>query len=192
MKLPLVKSLAMSGALCLLSGCIVLSVYPFYNGKDLTSDPGLAGRWLKAGKTNEFWQFTAAGEKAYLLTTTDETSTNCFEAHLFQLEQYQFLDLLTTNREMFQLPLHLVSKFNRNETNLALSFLDYGWLANLLETNRAAVRHLTVPQEPGNTNGGNMVYLTSTTRELQKFLLKYGADTNAFSADSLVQLQRAP
>ena len=190
MKFPLLRSLAMSGALCLVSGCIVLSVYPFYTARDLVSDPGLAGRWVKVGKTNETWQFTAAGEKSFLLTTTDENSTNGFEAHIFQLDQYQFLDLLTTNRETFLLPLHLISKFNRNDTNLTLPFMDYGWLARLLETNGAAVRHITVPQEPGNTNGGNMVYLTSTTPELQKFLLKYAADTNAFGTDSLVQLQR--
>jgi hypothetical protein len=190
MKFPRFKFAAFSAMLFTLTGCIVLSVYPFYTSQNLVSDPGLAGRWMKVGKTNEIWQFMATGEKSFRLTTTDESSTNCFEARVFQLEQNQFLDLLTTNREMFQLPLHLLSKFRRDGTNLALPFMDYGWLTGFLETNRGALRHIIVPQESGNTNGGNMVYLTSTTRELQKFIIKRAADTNVFGADSLVQLQR--
>jgi len=188
MKLPVLVALAFAAVL--FTGCIVLSVYPFYTDRDLVSDPGLAGRWIKASNTNEIWQFTQTGKKSFMLTTTDATSTNCFEAYVFQLEQYQFIDLLTTNRETFQLPLHMVAKFERKGSTLALPFMDYGWLAGLLETNRAALSHIVVPNEAGNTNGGNMVYLTGPTRELQKFLIKNVANTNAFGADSLVQLQR--
>ncbi len=147
----------------MLAGCIVLSVYPFYNAKDLTFDPGLTGRWAKDGTTNEFWQFTASGEKSYALTTTDDTSTNCFTAHLFQLKEYQFLDLLTTNRSEFELPLHLISQVSRNDTNLSLHFLDYGWLAGLLETNPTVLRHIVVPEKPDDTNSDKMMYLTAGT-----------------------------
>jgi hypothetical protein len=189
MKNKILKIAAAGTVLALLAGCIVLSVYPFYMPKDLIFDPGLAGRWAKDGATNEFWQFSRAGEKSYLLSTMDATDTNCFEAHLFQLKQYQFLDLLTTNRDEFEMPLHLISKVAHNDAGLSLHFMDYGWLANLLETNPAAIRHIIVPEKPCETNSGNMVYLTATTRDLQQFLLQHAADANAFDSNSAVELK---
>ena len=80
MKTRILKLVVSGAALSMLAGCIVLSVYPFYNTKDLIFDPNLAGRWAKADTTNEFWQFTASGEKSYTLTTVDASSTNCFDA----------------------------------------------------------------------------------------------------------------
>jgi len=192
MKTRILKFAAAGGVLSMLAGCIVMSVYPFYNIKDLIIDPNLTGHWAKADATNEFWQFTASDDKSYTLTTVDASSTNCFDAHLFQLKQYEFLDLLTTNREEFLMPMHLISKVAINDTNLSLQFLDYGWLANLLETNPAVLRHIVVPNRPDDTNSGNMVYLTATTADLQKFLLKHAGDTNAFTSDSTVELKRVP
>jgi hypothetical protein len=192
MKTQILKYALACAMISMITGCIVLSVYPFYTAKDLIFDPGLAGRWVKDGSTNEFWRFTAAGEKSWLLTTADERSTNCFEAHLFRLKQHQFLDLLTTNRDEFGLPAHLITEVARTDSNLSLRFLDYGWLAGLLKTNPATLRHIVVPEKPGDTNSGQMVYLTADTKELQKFLLKHAADTNAFNPNSSVELKRVP
>ena len=189
MKTNLLKFIAASSVLALLGGCIVLSVYPFYTTKDLIFDPGLAGRWVKTTSTNEFWQFSDAGGKFYMLATTDDQSTNCLEAHLFQLKHYQFLDFLTTNRDPYQMPMHLISKVTRNDNQLSLKFLDFGWLSGLLETNPAVLRHIVVPDKPGDTNN-NMVYLTADTKDLQKFLLKHAEDTNAFNSSSAVELKR--
>jgi hypothetical protein len=190
MKTKILKFMAAGAALSMLAGCITLSVYPFYTAKDLIFDPGVTGQWVKAGTTNEFWQFSGLDGKFYMLSTTDATSTNCLEAHLFQLKQYQFLDLLTTNRDEFELPMHLIAQVKRSDTNLSLHFLDYGWLAGLIETNPAVLRHIVVPEKSEDTNSGNMLYLTADTEDLQRFLLKHAADTNAFSSDSDVELQR--
>jgi hypothetical protein len=124
------------------------------------------------------------------MTTADSSDTNCFVAHLFQLKEYQFLDLLTTNRGDYQLPLHMICQVMRNDTNLSLQSLDFGWLARLLETNPAVLRHIVVPDKPDDTNGNKMVYLTADTKDLQEFLLKHVGDTNAFSSDSTDKLQR--
>lgn len=186
----ILKLLAAGTALAMVAGCITLSVYPFYNQKDLTFDSGMVGRWFKTSQTNELWQFTDVDGKYYRLTTTSDQDTNILDAHLFQLQQYKFLDLLTTNREMFQLPLHSISKVTRNDDTVTLQFLDYDWLVNLLQTNTAAIGHLVVPQGSDSGNDGNMVYLTADTRELQKFLLKHAEDTNAFNSGSAVELKR--
>lgn len=184
------KLMLAAAILSLVGGCIVLSVYPFYTPKDLVFDAGLTGRWNNASKTNEFWQLTDVGGKFYMLTTADEHDTNCFEAHLFQLKEYRFLDLLTTNRDEFEMPLHLISRVTHDGTNLVLQFMDYGWLTSFLETNPAALRHIIVPEKADDTNNGNMLFLTADTRELQKFLLKHAEDTNAFDANSSVNLKR--
>lgn len=184
-------ALIAAAALSLLAGCVTLSVYPFYTPKDLIFDPALTGRWGDTSSTNKFWQFADADGKFYMLTSTDDQSTNVFEAHLFQLKQYQFFDLLTTNRDAlskFEMPVHLVSKVVHTDTNLSLQFLDYGWLASLLETNPAVLRHIVVPDQPGDTND-NMFFLTAETKDLQKFLLKHANDTNAFNPSSAVELK---
>jgi hypothetical protein len=192
MKTKLLKLAAAVALPLMLAGCIVLSVYPFYTPKDLIFDGALAGRWADASKTNQFWQFTGMDGKFYLLATTDDTSTNCFEAHLFRLKHYQFLDLLTTNRNDFQMPMHLIAKAVHTDTNLTFEFMDFGWLASLLETNPAVLRHIVVPNDAGKTNDNNMVYLTADTRDLQKFLLKHAEDTNAFNPGSAIELRASP
>ena len=191
MKKKNLKLVAAGAALSILAGCIVQSVYPFYTAKDLVFDPALTGHWQNAKDAGKFWQFDAVGGKYYLLTTTEEQDTNGFEAHLFQLNHYQFLDLLYTNRSMFQMPLHLISKVTRTDTNVSLQFLDYGWLTSVLETNPAVLRHIIVPENANDTNTGNMLFLTADTKDLQKFLLKHVEDTNAFSSGSTVELIRA-
>jgi hypothetical protein len=188
MKSKLLKLTAAGAALSLLAGCIVLSVYPFYTPKDLIFDPGLTGRWVKVGHTNEFWEFAATGGSFYLLTATDDQSTNGIDAHLFQLKQHQFLDYLVTNRDPYELPLHLISQVSRQDTNLSLHFLNYDWLVGLLQTNPAVLRHIVVPDRTDTNN--RMLYLTADTKDLQRFLLKHVNDTNAFNSDSAVELKR--
>lgn len=192
MKTKILKLLAAAAALSLLGGCVVLSVYPFYTPRDLIFDPGLTGRWVETSSTNTFWQFEGVDEKFYLLDTTDDESTNVFEANLFQLKKYRFLDLLTTNRDeftRFEIPVHLICKVENDGTNLSMHFLDYGWLAGLLTNNPTPLRHIVIPEQPGTTTNGNMLYLTAETKDLQNFLLKYAEDTNAFSSDSHVELK---
>jgi len=190
MKTKVLKALSSVAALLFLGGCIVSSVYPFYNDKDLTFDPGLTGHWVKADATNEFWDF-AATNGAYSLLVEDASSTNGFSAHLFKLKNYRFLDLLTTNRGDFMMPVHLITKVSTDNTNWSLHFLDYGWLATYLETNRVELRNVLVPNRTDDTNGGQMLYLTAGTRDLQVFLLKHADDTNAFGSGSDVELKRA-
>lgn len=190
-KSALLKIVPIAAVLCLLAGCITLSVYPFYTPRDLIFDPNLTGHWVKVDAANESWQFDDVDGKFYLLTAIDDKSTNGLEAHLFRLKNYQFLDLLTTNRADYQMPVHLITRVVRHDSNLTLQFLDYGWLCNFIETNPAALRHVIVPQTSSDTNNGNMLYLTAETKDLQKFLLKHVEDTNVFGSGSEIDLKRA-
>ena len=79
------------------------------------------------------------------------------------------------------MPLHLIVKCNRTESNLAVTFMDYSWLAKWLEARPDALRHVVVYEKPDDTNSSKMVYLTADTKDLQKFLLQHVDDTNAFN-----------
>jgi hypothetical protein len=173
-----------------LAGCVVTSVYPYYTAKEVTFDDGLTGRWTKPGETNVYWTFDRDADRAYFVTAVDEHETNCFNGYLFQLKGQPFLDLCTTNRDDWrQLPLHLVVKVERTSDQLHLAVLNSGWLGKLLEAHPKTLRHMVVPEKPLGTNGSKEFYLTAETPDLQKFLLKYRNDTNAF--DALNELKRA-
>lgn len=166
----------------LLAGCVVTSVYPFYTAKDVQFDPALVGTWAEAGSTNaanDHWRFDRLNQQAYWLTTVENNETNRYEMHRFRLKQHVFLDLCTTNRVDEQLPLHYLVKLENPGAKLQVKVLNFEWLAKLLEKNPKALRHILVPNEPGNTNNNHLV-LTADTAELQKFILKHINDTNTF------------
>src|SRR2546427_6041438 len=65
----------------LLTGCVVTSVYPFFNAKDVAFEPALIGAWADAGSTNaanEHWQFEKAPGQAFKL---DRKSTRLNSSH---------------------------------------------------------------------------------------------------------------
>ena len=166
----------------LLAGCVVTSVYPFYTAKDVQFDPALVGSWAEAGSTNaanDHWQFDRLHQQAYWLTTVENSETNRYETHRFRLKHHVFLDLCRTNRVEDHLPLHYLLKIENTGAKLQVNVLNFEWLAKLLEKKPKALRHVLVPNEPGNTNNNQLV-LTADTRELQQFILKHLNDTNTF------------
>jgi hypothetical protein len=178
----MIKTLTALALMALLAGCVVTSVYPFYTAKDELFDPALVGAWAEPDSTNaanDHWRFDQINQQAYWLTTVEDNKTNRYETHRFRLKQHVFLDLCKTNRGEDHLPLHYLVKIENTVAGLQVKVLNFEWLAKLLEKNPKALRHLLVPNEPGNTNNNQLV-LTADTSELQKFILKHINDTNAF------------
>lgn len=166
----------------LLAGCVVTSVYPFYTDKHVVFDPALVGTWVEPGSTNaasDHWRFERLNQQAYWLTIGEINKTNRYETHRFRIKQHVFLDLRTANRVDEQLPLHYLIKIETTGAKLQIKPLNFEWLAKLLEKHPQALRHILVPNEPGNTNNNQLV-LTAETPELQKFILKHINDTNTF------------
>ncbi len=63
---------------------------------------------------------------------------------------------------------------------LDLTLLDYGWLKKLVDSDPNTIRHVIVPKPVGESGDGDLV-LAASTAELQAFLRKHAANTNAFS-----------
>lgn len=165
-----------------LAGCVVTSVYPYYTSKDVVFDAALVGTWSELTETNtaeKNWRFEAGLEQSYKLTVREGDEKTVFTAHLFKLKGQQFLDALPVKKADDYIPPHYLLKVERIQPQLETRLMNYDWLKELVKQNPRAIRHLWLGVEPGKPGSGKLV-LTADTAELQKFLLKYGADTNAF------------
>ena len=173
-------------AIMLLTSCVVTSLYPFYTSKDLVFDQSLLGEWVDAATTNQpadFFRVERQGEKGYVMTAFTASETNTSEANLFRLKQHLFLDVFPTNRSLDYVPVHQLTKLTRLEPEIEGVNLNYDWLAKLLEKRPGAIRHLVLPDKPGDDQGGRVV-LTAGTAELQRFILKHVNNTNAWNEPS--------
>ncbi len=173
---------ALFAVMCFLVSCVVTSIYPYYTDKDLVSDPALVGEWVEAGATNqppEYVQIESLGEKSYWATIFGEHETNSMEVHLFRLKEQLFLDSFPTNRSLDFVPVHQVSKVTQIGPVLETANLNYDWLAKLVEHHPKAIRHMVLREKAGDEQGGRII-LTADTKELQRFILKYVNNTNAW------------
>jgi hypothetical protein len=180
----------LSAVMLFLAGCIVTSIYPYYTDKDLVLDPAVLGKWVEKGKTNEtseYVKFEPMGTNGYWATVFGTDETNSFEVHLFRLKTQMFVDSFPTNRSLDFVPVHQVSKVTQIRPVLETANLNYDWLATLLKKHPKAIRHMVLREKSGDESGGRII-LTADTQELQRFILKYINNTNAWKEPT--QLKR--
>ena len=175
---------AIAGVAVLLVACIP-SVYPFYTDKDVVYDQHLTGEWLDNENTNnvEVWTFERSTNNAYKLTVVGSEKTGEFTAHLFKLNQEQFLDLIPSKcdyapsqHDLVQFsmfPGHVVARVAQLEPHLKLAFFDFDWLQKYLEKNPEAVGHHVEEER---------IVLTADTPALQAFVLKHMGTNELFKA----------
>lgn len=163
-------------ALVLLTGCVTLSVYPYYTAKDLTFDPALLGTWVDPENTNadrQTWTFDKINERAYHLTVTENDEKTEFDVRLFKLKGHTFLDCFPRNHDDFSTPCHLLLRVDRIQPVLETRLLSYEWVDDLLEEHPKAIRHSVIPKAGAKGDDSKGFVLTADTAELQKFILKH-------------------
>lgn len=172
-------------ALVLAAGCVVTSVYPYYQEKDLVFEPGLVGKWVDAATNtpDSYVIIKPNGGRGYWATVYASKETNRCEVHLFRLHSQLFLDTFPTNRPLDYVPVHQISKVLQIHPTLKTADLNYDWLARLFDQKPKAIRHIVL-QKPGETGGKGRIVLTADTPELQRFIMKYRDDTNAWNGIS--------
>ena len=185
-KLHLVLALAVAGLF--LAGCVVTSVYPFFTAKDIVYEPALLGRWAfvdpdrKPEEPKSYVRFENLGKLNYSMTTTTDGETNLFNANLFVIKGRRFLDhqfsISNNPVGLGYLREHFICSVAIQTNTLRLAWLREDWLEELLKNNANAIRHTVVYDSADDTNG--RIVLTAETSELQKFILKYSGDTNAW------------
>jgi len=171
----------------LCSGCLSLSIHPLYTDEDVFFEPGLVGTWSE-DEDGGTWAFEPleAKKNVYRLIITDDGKSSNFVAHLLRLEDQTFLDLFPEELEhgngWYQfhfLPMHTFFRLSLKGDELELAFLDPEWLKDRSEAGELKLSH---------EFRDDLVILTASTKELQKFVLAHTEE--AFDDDVEVMRRR--
>jgi hypothetical protein len=180
-----------------LPGCLVKSLHPFYTDQDVIFKKELTGTWTDSDSTiwviQQHMQSTgmltpSKPGKSYDITVTDQQGTATFLAHLFQLQGQLYLDFSpgevscgNTLAGFHMVGTHSLAKVELAGGKIAIRWYNEEWLADLFNKNRIRISHERVPYDPDINDPNSMqIILTASTSELQKFVIKYGNDPNAF------------
>jgi hypothetical protein len=182
------------------SACSVQSLHPLYSEEVLVYDDDLEGDWLD--DDGRLWSLENAlrsqaldsgsqkeavrHNKMYLASYKDEKdSLYAFELHLVRLGKYFFVDIFPWekyNEKLINefmvanlLPVHTFAKMEVRGDSLFLSQINGEWVSDLIKNNQIRISH-----EKLMLYGDTEIVLTASTQELQKFLLKYQNDPQAY------------
>jgi hypothetical protein len=178
-----------------LSGCLILSFYPFYSEKDLFENDILTGKWID--EDSLVWDFThpviktnnleTINKKTYNLNLADyDFKITSYNVNLFKLDNTYFLDFYVEKIEnqpsapskndvtwwsLHLLPVHTIAKLNIESDTLKISWFDVTWLEEQIKEKKIKINH---------ENNGNNILLTAKTKDLQKMISKYAESEEAF------------
>jgi hypothetical protein len=168
-------------------GCLVLSVHPLYFEKDLVFEPDLVGTWGEKEHEkdlSELWIFKKSGDKSYrLIIKEEDEGEGVFAAHLLKLDKLLFLDLYPEEPEtgsefynMHVIPAHSFIRISLEGHVLRLGFFDLDWLKQNIVQNKVSIKH---------ERRDDMIVLTASTEELQKFVLEHWKEAFKFEEEAL-------
>jgi len=159
----------------LMTGCSSLvSLNPFVTDKDAVLDNALAGMW-SGDHDGEIYTIRQEGA-GYVIAYMDQSSQVIqFQARLMKAGEAELLDLVSTNEDPFQLPVHSVLRVWPTGNSLRLAFLDTGWL-----------KQQTARQLPTTTTDGRLL-ITAPAEAVRAFLIQFGADERAYSEPGILQ-----
>ena len=183
-----------------LQGCFVKSLHPFYTDDDIIFKKELIGNWTD--KDSAAWEIRQhmrttglfkpdAPDKSYDISLTDNKGSSRFIAHLFRLEDQLYLDFLPTDVScgnnlagVHLIATHSLAKVDFSGGKISIGWYNEEWLIGLFNKNKIRIAHERLPYDPDQRNSESMqVILTARTEELQKFIIKYGNDPEAFKKE---------
>jgi hypothetical protein len=183
-----------------LTGCGVPSVHPLYEPEDLIINESLTGTWEKDdGKTT--WEVASLAwlsEQWALDTDRHEDLEFLFEldslglgngyiiqqrgnddyvyvAGLVELGGNNYLDLykLDFNTDVFSFPVHIFMKVSYNDDRIEMHMFSEEWLRELIRNRQVRIRY--------EESFMGEFLLTAPTRDLKKFVEKYGDVEEAYA-----------
>jgi len=160
----------------ILGGCVP-SLHPLFTENELIFDANLVGIWAPVD-SNETWEFKPSGK-------SDSNSYECiyienngksggFYAGLGNLGDNMFLDIYPKELNLSEndfykthfVAAHSFMRAQLTKDSLELRVMNPGNLDKLLKSDPGIIKHERLE------SGG--IVLTAPTKELQKFMLKYG------------------
>jgi hypothetical protein len=167
--------------------CLVTSIHPLYTEKDIVFMPELLGTWEGEDDEADLWIFEQSGKNAYELTIKESSESEgiqeyeeigVYDSHLVKLGKYLFMDLYPDETkieecedEIHLVPTHSIWRIWIEKDVMRLAWLANDWLEKMIDGNKVNIAHVRLDDR---------VVLTAPTKELQKFVLKYAEDTDAF------------
>jgi len=184
------------GMLALLAGSCIPSLFPLYTEKDLVTDDRIIGTW-EAGEMGTWvierlyykplidvfssdWS-DAKETNTYKLVVIETDGGDTLEAefvvHMLVLGGQHYLNYYPGDFELdhdflfwHMVEAHNFSKVWITEDSISLAFFDPSYLEELIDENRIKISHIR--HDDG-------ILITARTKELQKFVIKYGDEEDA-------------
>lgn len=184
------------------SGCVGISLHPFYSVDSLREEKEAIGVWRRAETLEadpaspstraERWVFAAGGDRSLLLRVEEEEGKDLrFVVRFFSLGEAVLMDLYPDLASLPEdlrpmigihlLPVHVAAYAEIATDRLILRFLDGEWLKARLDRGELRPAH-TVTEE-------GLVLLTGPTEEIRAFLEENLEE--AFAEGLAVELVRA-
>ena len=189
----------------ILFNACVPSIHPLYHVEDLVSEDRILGKWGQKEDPGEAWDVREAwtfeklpGKKnflgteskesvypGYLLTIDEGNAPAKFEARILQLDGQLFMDMYPWNEynynqieeiendwlKMHLYPVHTFARIRFEGESLIIEPFNPDFITDLLERNKIRISHEEVD--------GSFI-LTAGTDELQKFVIKFGREQEAY------------
>ena len=190
------RTIILIGMLALLASSCIPSLFPLYTEEDLVTDDRIVGTWasgemgtwvierLDYRPTSDFFSSDwsdAEKKNTYKLVVIEtdggDTLETEFVVHMLVLDGQQYLNYYPVDYELDHdfLSWHMVeannfSKVWITEDSISLGFFDPSYLEDLIDENRIKISHI---------RHDNGILITARTKELQKFVIKYGDEEDA-------------
>lgn len=182
----------------LFQGCIVKSLHPFFTETDVLFKKEILNTWIDQDSASWIIQTVKEKPNAYGMKYIKDGKEAYFLVHLFELEGALYLDFLPVSStaqsvdifDFHLLPTHSVAKVDKvSSEELVIKWFNEEWLNTLFKQNRIKIAHEAIMDETPTGEDDKTYVLTAPTKELQKFLIKYGNEDAAFAGDNTVWLR---
>ncbi|MCK5464695.1 MAG: hypothetical protein KAI95_16820 [Bacteroidales bacterium] len=190
------RTIILIAMLALMAGSCIPSLFPLYTNEDLITDDRIVGTWdagdggiwvierLDYSPSSDFFSSDWSDTKeknTYKLVVTEIDRVDTLEAeflvHMLVLGGQHYLNYYPVDYELDHdfMSWHMIeannfSKVWITEDSISLGFFDPSYLEELIDENRIKISHI---------RHDNGILLTARTRELQKFVIKYGDEEDA-------------
>jgi hypothetical protein len=181
-----------------LDGCLLKSLHPFYKEKDIVFMPELTGSWLDQEEnqwsieqyrkpTSFFLKQDSLTNSYKVVHVSSDGEKSIFNAHLFKLDgqfYFDFFPIIEGEIKETILSYHLTSTHSLAKVEkvgkniISIKWFNENWLYKLFEENKIRLaKEVIKTADPAYPK---QYVLTASTDELQKFIIKYGKDPQAF------------
>lgn len=166
--------LTVAGAIAMTGCSSLVSLNQFVGDKDAVSDPALAGVW--SGDNGDSTFAIRQDGTSYTITYIEKSSQAArFQARLMKAGGAELLDLVSTNEDPFQIPVHTIVRVWPGGNSLKMAFLDSDWLKQ------------NAAQSLATTTANDRLLIIAPGDAVRGFLMKFGADEKAYSKPDLLE-----